>query len=265
MVFVRIYRWATKPLLYLTCSKTAFGFNTPPMENREMRGPLPDIISLPYGKGPPMHIRAASWRQLLKLMAKLSATRIEPSVGAVAVTKGELNLRTVVQFFKLRPTSTEWRTVVYFTIDYLPPPEHRYVNGDVNVLPYSYGLSHLPALLRDGADSPISKYYTIPVTARTPLPKLPISMPSMAMYLASALEESRRALSDSSSGLRRLAKMIDQFYPNQQRVGEDEERRRGGRALIGRLMGRGRTSRPQIGRNAEVYDLVTPFVPDEWG
>jgi hypothetical protein len=135
------------------------------------------------------------------------------------------------------------------------------------VLPFSYTLSQLPALLRDGADSPISKYYTIPVTPRTPLPKLPISMPSMAMYLASALEESRRALSDSSSGLRRLAKMIDQIYPNLQNpgaVGEEEEvRRRGGRALIGRLMGR--TSRPQIGRNAEVYDLVTPFVPDEWG
>jgi len=92
-------------------------------------------------------------------------------------------------------------------------------------------------------------------------------MPSMAVYLASTLEESRRALSDSSSGLRRLAKMIDQFYPNQQSpaaVGEDEEgRRRGGRALIGRLIGR--TSKPQIGRNAEIYDLVTPFVPDDWG
>jgi len=168
---------------------------------------------------------------------------------------------------QLRPTSTEWRTVIYLTIDYPPPPEHRPVGGDVNALPYSYGLSHLPALLRDGADSPISKYYTIPMTARTPLPKLPISMPSMAVYLASTLEESRRALSDSSSGLRRLAKMIDQFYPNQQSpaaVGEDEEgRRRGGRALIGRLIGR--TSKPQIGRNAEIYDLVTPFVPDDWG
>lgn len=87
------------------------------------------------------------------------------------------------------------------------------------------------------------------------------------MYLASALEDSRRALGDSSSGVRRLAKMIDQFYPNSQGMraaGEQEERRRGGRALIGRLMGR--TSKPPQGRhNAEVYDLVTPFVPDEWG
>jgi hypothetical protein len=137
---------------------------------------------------------------------------------------------------------------------------------DVNVLPYSYGLSTVPTLLRNGPDSHISKYYTVPVTARTPLPKLPISLPNLAMYLTAALEESRRALGDSSSGLRRLAKMIDQFYPNQasqREAGDEEGRRRGGRAFIGRLMGR--SSRPQGGRNADVYDLVTPFVPDEWG
>jgi hypothetical protein len=75
------------------------------MENVEMRGPLPEIIALPYGKSSPMHIRASSWRQLLKLMAKLSATQIEPSVEAVAVTKGDLYLRTVVQFFKVRDST----------------------------------------------------------------------------------------------------------------------------------------------------------------
>ena len=72
------------------------------MENSEMRGSLPEIVALPYGKSPPMHIRASSWRQLLKLMAKLSATHIEPSVEAVAATKGDLYLRTVIQFFKVR-------------------------------------------------------------------------------------------------------------------------------------------------------------------
>jgi hypothetical protein len=137
------------------------------------------------------------------------------------------------------------------------------------VLPYSYNLSALPTLLSDGPESQVAKYYTIPATQKTPLPKLPITMPSMAMYLASALEDSRRALGDTSSGLRRLAKMVDQFYPNEQDSAatgeEEEERRRGGRALIGRLMGR--TFRPQRGRgrNADVYDLVTPFISDEWG
>ena len=91
-------------------------------------------------------------------------------------------------------------------------------------------------------------------------------MPDMAMYLASALEDSRRAAGDSTSGHRKLAKMIDVFYPSRQgrgADGEEEEPRRGGRAFIGRLMGR--TSRPQGGRNAEVYELVTPFVSGEWG
>lgn len=94
-------------------------------------------------------------------------------------------------------------------------------------------------------------------------------MPNLMNYLASALEDSRRALGDSSSGLRKLSKMIDQFYPKQQVRGaageEEEERRSGGRAFIGRLMGRPSKPRLQGGRNAEVYDLVTPFVSNEWG
>jgi hypothetical protein len=235
------------------------------MENFGMRGSFPDTFALPFGKSAPLHIRASSWRQLLKLMAKLSTVRIEPTVEAVAGTKGDLHLRTVIQFFKVHQTSSDWRTVIYLTIDYPAPPDHRATNGDVGSLPYSYTLSTLPALLRNGRESQISKYYTVPATSRTPLPKLPISMPDMAMYLASALEDSRRAAGDSSSGHRKLAKMIDLFYPKQQRRGADgeEEQRRGGRAFIGRLMGR--TSRPQGGRNAEVYELVTPFVSGEWG
>jgi hypothetical protein len=90
-------------------------------------------------------------------------------------------------------------------------------------------------------------------------------MPDMAMYLATALEDSRRARSDSSLGHRRLTKMINQFYPNQRgRVAADEEEpRRRGRALIGRLMRRP-SRRQGGGHNAEMYDVVTPFV-SEWG
>jgi hypothetical protein len=270
-----------KRLPYLPSSVLAFGFCQPPMELSMMQGPLPEVLALPYGKYPPMHVHGRSWRQLLKLMAKLSGTRIEPSVAALAATRGELKLRTVVHFFKVRNSiwstrissesaqvhqaSTDWRTVIYLTIDYEPPPDHRHTNGDVNVLPYSYNLSSLPALLSNGPESPVSKYYTIPATPTKPLPKLPITMPIMANYLASALEDSRRAPSDASSGLRRLAKMVDQFYPDEHgsTVIDDEGQRGRGRALIGRLMGR--SLRPQRGRNADVYDLVTPFVPDEWG
>lgn len=90
----------------------AFGFHMPPMDVFIMRDPLPNVISLPYGKCPPMHVQAPSWRQLLKLMAKLSATQIEPSTEALAVTKGELKLRTVVQFYKVRQFRTMTRTIL---------------------------------------------------------------------------------------------------------------------------------------------------------
>jgi hypothetical protein len=66
-----------------------------------MSGPMPNIITLPYGKSPPLHLQAPSWRHLLKLMARLSGTRIEPTVEAVAVANGELRLRTVVQFVRV--------------------------------------------------------------------------------------------------------------------------------------------------------------------
>jgi hypothetical protein len=143
------------------------------------------------------------------------------------------------------------------------------MNGVVNSLPYSYSLSPVPPLLRDGSDSSLSKYYTIPSTSRTPLPELPVPMPNMAMYLAEALEDSRRARGDSPIGHRRLAKMIYQFYPNQRpRVASDEEDEGGprgrGRALIGRLMGRQSKPPHGGGHNADMYDVVTPFV-SEWG
>ena len=66
-----------------------------------MQGPLPNIISLPYGKCRPLHIQAPSWKQLLILLTRMSESRIEPTVEAVAATKTELKLRTVVQFIKV--------------------------------------------------------------------------------------------------------------------------------------------------------------------
>ena len=89
----------------------------------------------------------------------------------------------------------------------------------------------------------------------------------MATYLAAAVEDSRRARGDSSVGLRRLSKMINQFCPNQRaRVADEEEGepRGRGRAFIGRLMGR--PSRPPQGggHNADMFDVVTPFY-SEWG
>ena len=108
------------------------------------------------------------------------------------------------------------------TVD-VPPsskaPE-KFTNGDVDTLPFSYPTSSLPELLRDGPDTPTSKYYTIPATPDTPYPTFPISFPAMAMYLASAVNDSRSMVHGDSSGMKRLANTLDMLYPTDIEDGE---------------------------------------------
>lgn len=66
-----------------------------------MAAAMPNVITLPYGKAPLFHLQAPSWRRLLKLMARLSGTRVEPTVEALSVAKHDLKLRTVIQFIKV--------------------------------------------------------------------------------------------------------------------------------------------------------------------
>ncbi|KAJ7129507.1 hypothetical protein C8R44DRAFT_614608 [Mycena epipterygia] len=235
-------------------------------------GQLPNIISLPYGRCPPLHLQAPTWRHLLKLMARLSGTRIEPTVEALAVTRSsQMHLRTVVQFVRPHHSSSDWRTLLWFTIDHPVPTSmpgaRKYTNGDVDVLPWSYTLSSLPALLRDGSDTLLSKCYTIPSSDSVPFPALPISFPNMAMYLQAALEESRKYMSDSSSGVRKLAKMVETCYPSTTEPNDEDRSRVGGlfKNLIGRAGGRKDKSKKGKGGNEDTYELVTPFVLDDWG
>ena len=205
---------------------------------------------------------------------------------AYAAAPGELKLRTVVQFYKVNDVSSrrcqlvvfnglqcqvvdpdsgtpDWRTVIWLSIDHpvtSSSASWRYTNGDVNTLPWSYTFSPLPDLLNYGADAPMSKYYTVPSTTSTPYPTLPIDLPDMAMYLHAALAESRRAMHDSSSGVRRLAKMVDLCYP--ELASDDREsdtERKGVSGLFKRVIGRNKNKKEGRG-NEDTYDLVTPFV-----
>jgi hypothetical protein len=148
------------------------------------------------------------------------------------------------------------------------PGARKYTNGDVDVLPWSYTLSSLPLLLRDGSDTLLSKCYTIPSSDSVPFPALPITFPNMAMYLQAALEESRRYMSDSSSGVRKLAKMVETCYPTTAEPnGDDGERSRVG-GLFKKVIGRGGRkdkSKKGKGGNEDTFELVTPFVLDDWG
>ncbi|KAG6911236.1 hypothetical protein DXG01_003103 [Tephrocybe rancida] len=237
------------------------GFKAPMISEqlKVMEEDMPPIISLPYGKARPLHLQGPSWRHMLKLMASLSGTQMHPSVDALAVTKTQPKLRTVVQFVKPHRDSPTWRTIFYFTIDYpspQPQPRHRSVND----LPYSYSLAGAPTLLRDAADSSISKTYTIPATDLVPFPTLPISFPKLAMYMQAALDDSRRYVNDSHSDYRKLARMITVCYPDEDLTNVPTERR----GLFQRVIGRSNKA-PRRGGNEDTYELVTPFVPDEWG
>ncbi|KAF9045883.1 hypothetical protein BDP27DRAFT_1386526 [Rhodocollybia butyracea] len=191
--------------------KNTIGFYDPVVQDQPqpMPGVMPNIVSLPY---------ATSWRHLLKLMARLSGTRLEPTPQATQ--RGvDLHLRTVIQFV---------RTVLWFTIDQDAerPILRRSSTSNVEGLPFSYSQMKLPALLRDGSDSPISKTYNI-------LPLHP------------------------SSGMRKFAKMLEICYPDEFD---------GGTAPAERSYWEGyKSSKKGRGGNEETYDLVTPFVPDEWG
>ncbi|KAJ7044501.1 hypothetical protein C8F04DRAFT_941351 [Mycena alexandri] len=253
----------------------SIGFVAPSItpELLPMQQAMPNIISLPYGRCPPLHMQAPSWRHLLKLMARLSGTRIEPTVEALAVTRSsQLHLRTVVQFVRMHQSSSDWRALLWFTIDHPVPASlpgaRKYTNNDVDVLPWSYTLSSIPALLRDSSDTLLSKCYTIPSSAAVPFPALPITFPNMAMYLQAALEESRKYVNDSSSGMRRLAKMVETCYPVESNGEEGERSRVGGlfKKVIGRAgVRKDKSKKKGGGLNEDTYELVTPFVLDDWG
>ncbi|EAU84680.2 hypothetical protein CC1G_00199 [Coprinopsis cinerea okayama7 len=248
----------------------SIGFTQPTLSpvRKPMEGAVPNIISLPYGRCPALHIQAPSWKHVLKLMARMSSTKFEPTVQAMAITKTELKLRTVVQFVRPSPSSSEWRTLLWFKIDHPVPSNHpnaqKYNSGHPNTLPYAFTLMSLPLVLQNAADSPISKTYTIPATESLPFPTLPISFPNLALYLQAALDFSR-AQKDDSHGYRKLAKMVSTCYPNTE---SDTSLEGPDKSSVGDLFKRviGRKDKKQKGKtNNDTYDLITPFVPDEWG
>ncbi|KAF9495451.1 hypothetical protein BDN71DRAFT_882088 [Pleurotus eryngii] len=251
----------------------SIGFVSPSVMQRPvpMQGTFPNIINLPYGKCPPLHLQAPTWRSLLKLMARLSGTKVEPTIEGIAVAKHALHLRTVVQLVKPHHSAPDWRVVLWFKIDHPVPPNLpnalRYTNNDTSQLPYTFTLGSVPTILHD-SDSAVSKYYVIPSTENLPFPSLPVTFPNLAMYLQAALEESRRYINDSSSGMRKLAKMVDQAFPNSHIDTDlnDNDERSGVGGLFKRVIGRGNKPR-RGGGNEDTYELVTPFVPDseEWG
>jgi hypothetical protein len=169
--------------------------------------------------------------------------------------------------------ANEWRTILWFTIDHPVSPnapnasKYKDNSTNVNVLPFSYTLSSVPAMLRDASDTALSKTYTIPATCSVPYPSLPITFPNLALYLQAALDDSRRQ--SESNSLHKLAKMVQTCYPHDLASNDTDEpgKSSGVSGLFKKVMGRGgkKGKKGGGGGNEDTYDLVTPFVPDEWG
>ncbi|TFK75761.1 hypothetical protein BDN72DRAFT_756531 [Pluteus cervinus] len=226
--------------------------------------PMPNVIDLPYGKYPPLHFQAPTWRDLLRLLARLSNCRFQASVESMALAKTELKLRTVIQFVRPHHAFPEWRTIVWFTLDY-PEPQTKWAPRHPT-LPYSYSLSTIPTLLRD-VESEMSKVFTVPET-NMPFPKLPISFPDLALYLQATLDESRRQSNDSYNG--KLAKMVATCFPVQPSDTSSTDPL-GSSSRMSRMIkwpwGKGKPGKKGTSSNEETYYLVTPFVAGEheWG
>ena len=66
-----------------------------------MSGPIPDVIGLPYGRAPPLHFKSPNWHDMLMLMARMSGTRLQATVEAMALIKAPMQLRVVINFVKV--------------------------------------------------------------------------------------------------------------------------------------------------------------------
>lgn len=143
------------------------------------------------------------------------------------------------------------------------PNAVRFRSGDSTVVPWSYTISAAPAVMRDGAEGPLSKFYTIPSVPGNLYPTLPTTFPDLATYLASAFELSRNGAPEGYPGLRRLSKLVGSLYPEEDFDMMEADEKVGMRQKLKNFVGFG--SKPQRSRNAEMYELVTPFVPDDYG
>src|SRR5207248_923617 len=148
-----------------------------------------------------------TFRHLLRLLAHLSATNIQPTPAAIAACKDPfLYLRATLQFMKVPFTDNEWRTVLWLEIDNPVPPllpgSWKFTNGDTTQLSYN---TSIPATVKHAPQNG-SQIFVL----QSPLPTLPLSLPALALYIHSAFVDSKKAV--DSSGARRLSKIVLSCY-----------------------------------------------------
>jgi len=269
----------------------AYGFNPPSIRRTPPSAsgfppcpPFPEVIT--FGQAdrqapcpPPLHIMATSWKHLVSVLAMQDQTRLEADLTSIAHNKErDQCLRVVIQFVKLPYTANIWHTVIHLTLDeplpLLVPNAHSFTNGDTTVLPYSY--TQLPPssphkhFLTPSPNT--SEIYVVPLSAGSPFPILPITLPNLALYLQSAMNDSiaRKVQSDLTNSMRRLARFVGSFYPEegQSDAGEGIGSSSGGRVtdVFGGILGRvvGRRRREDERETVDYSVIVTPFRVDQY-
>jgi hypothetical protein len=111
----------------------------------------------------------------------------------------------------------------------------------------------------------MSRTYTILATESLPYPTLPLTFPTLALYLQAALDFSRQAKEDKT-GYSKLAKMVKTCYPNTMKPTDELQAKSIFCGLFKRVIGGGNNNKKTGKTNSEeTCDYAPPFVPDEWG
>ena len=206
--------------------------------------PFPDVISL--GPNDAFFIAAPTFRQLLRLLANLGHGVIEELRPPQA--RSQAHLRPALQLVQVRPPEEPY-IILWLELE-VQLPEGVHCNGDTSVRAYR---SVLPPNVQHAPNRGSHLF-----VCQAPLPPLPRELPDVSTYLQSLVVKSRQMA--DTTGLRRLSKLIDKFYPNDVNGVVEAPARRGifSRVIPGRKGAR-RSTRAGGDLNDESYDLVTPF------
>ncbi|KAG8943626.1 hypothetical protein FRC03_002418 [Tulasnella sp. 419] len=186
------------------------------------------------------HIRAPSWKGLLRLLAALGDTTLEPSPEAfdkiqIPSHQTSLNLRIILHFHKNK-YGPDWTVIVWLDLDRgLPNIEtYKYTRGDTTMLPFNHrvpewtlGNAGQLAINSTGdiTSSMTSIFYVLP----NPFAGLPMPVSNLAAVLTTALMDSKKAMHlptsnngagsnaaspfDPIASQRRLYKAVEKCFP----------------------------------------------------
>lgn len=233
----------------------AFGFGPasllPKNQVPDAAHPFPDEIPLRCSDA--FFIAAPTFRQLLRLLANLGHVVIEEELDTQpTLERSPAHLRPALQLVQVSPPEEPY-IILWLELE-VPLPNGMHCNGDTSLRAYR---SVLPQNVQHVPNRGSHLF-----VCQTPLPPLPRKLPEVATYLQSRVVTSRQMA--DTTGLRRLSKLVDRFYPNDGDMNgamEAPAKKIGGifsKVMLGKRAAK-RAGKAGADVNDESYDLVTPF------